>query len=291
MCSGLCTLTGRQTASGAFASEVLAGEGWYADENCCVTALVAFELLVAGNAGCNNRLLPQALDFIERCELPETRGRFRFYPPGQAAPLPGMQLGADLDDTALALTVLRLAGRRSPAQLAASLEDMRHYRTGWPGGREQQWVHAGVYRTWYHDPGWFNPVDACVNLNIATLLVAAEGPASAEAQVLFSAVREAVRLYGTGPAGIRGITPYYAHAAELFHAANRAAALGLPGAAAWAGELAHRIQNRYGPGIFLDTTIPICCNSHGQPLWYSVALQEARQLRLPAFSTSPLFQS
>lgn len=245
------------------------------DENCCVTALVLLEL-----ADCPAEAARRALDFLEQCEDPRQPGAFRFYPwSGDSPRLPIMRLDADADDTALALLALIKHGRRGADDARRALADViEPHRAHFLRGDEPPWVCTGAMRTWLIPRAAGNPVDCCVNANVAALYAAAGRTADAGFRAACDTVAAAVRATSAAPAYLRTVAPYYLHPLELLYAVRRAVAFGaspLAGtlealeAQPWAGD-------DRSSGWFRRR--PLCANAGGRPVWVAPPLQAARQL-------------
>lgn len=264
--------------------EVLGAQGDYGgfrsqvedvvDENCFVTSLILLELDDLPAEAAN-----RALDFVERCEDPRQRCAFRFYPKGGSSPrLKIPNLDPDADDTALALLALMKYRRRSIADARKALSLIESDAAHFLRGDEPIWVRKGAARTWLIPRADANPVDCCVNANVATLYAVAGLTAEPGFQAACETVGGAVRLTLASPAHLRTVAPFYLHPIELLYAVRRAVERGvflltdtlrLLEAQRWAADdHASGWQRRRA----------VCSNSGGRPMWVAPALQAARQL-------------
>ena len=278
----LAEILAAQSSWGAFPSRVHAGDQIRADENAFVTALV-LEILgevqaAAPRAGLAASLR-RGLDFLESCEDPERPGAFLFYPPELPAPRLAIDLVADADDTALALCLLQRHGRRAKDDLKHALDHvLEPHRAHFLRGDEPPWVRQGAARTWLDDPPRPNPVDACVNANVATLYAVASRSGHPAYGAAWATVDAGVRATG-GEAKFRHLlTPYYLHPLELLDAVRRAVRAGVAELEEAQGLLESRPWARSDRAA-ADLHRPICCNAHGRPVWTAPVLQKARRVR------------
>lgn len=207
-----------QSASGAFRSVVNHHGMAMEDENSFVTALIVYELLRLDDpAACG--AIARALNFLESCQAPSG---FHFYPPGNEPDWMGVRLPPDADDTALLARVLYETGRlnlNSVIQLAeATLEQHRQHYNPDPIA---SWVHAGCYRTWLSPKQRPNPIDCCVNANVAALLALIGKQDSSGYYAACATVTSGIEWAEGIDWRLAMLTPYYPHPAELFYAIER----------------------------------------------------------------------
>ena len=262
-----------QAQDGGFRSRV----GTEIDENCFVTSLVLLEL-----SNCPADAASRALDFIERCEDPRQPGAFRFYPwNGDSPRLRIMRLDDDADDTALAwLTLLKYGRRDAHAARQALARIIEPHRTHFLRGDEPPWVQLGAARTWLIDRAADNPVDCCVNANVAGLYAAVGSTTEPGFLAACETVARAVRSTSGSPPHLRVVAPFYRHPLELLYAVQRAVRVGaspLVGTLAEIKLLPWAAEDR-ASGWLRERGI--CCNAGGLPVWIAPALQAARQLSL-----------
>lgn len=274
----IAALIAAQRPSGAFGSSVGDGEARVEDETCFVTAQVALALSDLIDAGAPDRrglmaARERALDFLEICA--DAADRFSFYPPTATTPRLPIALTPDADDTALALLALRRGGRT--LQRTSLIEVFEPLRVDIRRRGDQAFVRAGCWRTWFDTPDQENPVDVIVNINILAVL-AVTGCLDDSAAAAAGMVNAACRATDGSTAFLRRLAPYYASAAELEIALDRAVILGVEAlrpaqvAIRRFGHLkADRIAQR-------PPDRALYCNAHGRPLWRAPALQYARRL-------------
>ena len=253
-----------QSTSGAFRSTVNHHGVTRVDENCFVTALIVYELLrLEDVAVCG--AINRALDFLESCRGPFA---FHFYPPGKEPDWMGAQLPPDADDTALLARILYETGRLSFDGVTQLVETaLEPHRQHYNSDPIASWIQAGCYRTWLSSKQRPNPVDCCVNANVAALLALIGRQDS-------SGYRAACATVVNGIAWAEGVdwrlamlTPYYPHASELFYAIERGMDAGIeefrkiPTPADWTG------------------TLPCASSLDGKTSWTSDELQALRNDR------------
>lgn len=276
MTDALAELLSEQTAHGAFPSWVESGDVVHRDATCFVTAQVALilqDLLATSpsQARALREARDRALTFVEACAAPELSGAFRFYPYDLDSPRLAIRLPPDGDDTALAWLALLRAGWRSKAEARAVLPSLfDRLRAAGSQRGDPPWLRRGAYRTWFDDLG--GPPDVCVNANILAALAEAGCPAVPEPA---AAITAACATLEPSNLTLRALAPFYADAAEVAIALERAVSAGARDLAPaamrtadlnWRDRLAGRPANR-----------PLYCNAHGRPLWRSPSLQQARR--------------
>ncbi|MEO1625237.1 MAG: hypothetical protein AAFV25_08755 [Bacteroidota bacterium] len=271
----------QQSSFGAFPSLVTVSDGELRDENCFVTSLVLWHLLQWGtewHTPAYEECVCKALDFVAACEDPEMEGAFRYYPYTIDSPSLDIPLHNDLDDSSLALLVLWLGGRRNKEDIRAVLPTVfeRHCKH-WVSEKDPSWIAPGAAMTWINGRSHQNPVDACVNANVAALYAAMGLRDSPLYLSATESLRCLLRHWGDPALRWRQVAPYYAHPLELLYAMKRAVAAGadelnelVARMTSWGWAQTDR-QNQWSP------TRPICCNDHGRPLWYAPILQKVRK--------------
>ena len=263
-----------QSPSGAFRSRVESEGAVTPDENAFVTSCVVLEL--ADRLPADS--LDRALRFLESCEDRRLACAYRFYPEhpsGPALAIPG--LVPDADDTVLALLALATRGRADVTRVDHCLaEVLEPNRVFFRADDEDGWVAPGAFRTWLNRRARGNPVDACVNANVAALYAwrgLADSPACRAA---CAAVERGVRR-GVGREGtVRLIMPFYAHPLEILYAVRRAVEFGATSLSAILGWLSRQPWAAHDEANVWPRDRPICCNSHGRPIWTAPSLQAAR---------------
>jgi hypothetical protein len=220
-----------QSPNGAFRSTVTHHGKAVPDENGFVTALILCELLHPGRqtyvppSAAEALACERALDFLERCRGPVG---FHFYPPGEEPEWMGVHLSGDADDTALMARILFEAERLTLSEVTRLADTaLEPYRQHYNPDPILAWIHPGCYRTWLNHKQRPNPVDCCVNANVAALL-AAIGQKDSPG---FCAARDTVIAGIRWAAGVDWrfelLTPYYPHPAELFRAVDRGVQVGI----------------------------------------------------------------
>ena len=250
-----------QAASGAFKSRM----DDCADENCFVTASAALLL----NLKTQKAELEAALDFVEACESPDLPGAFVFYPPHLTA-APISNLPPDADDTALAWLALLRCGRRNTYQAREAFRRVFNMaQCYFVPSTASPWIRKGAVKTWLIPNGSDNPIDLIVNINVAALAKAIGLEDHPIARGAHASLLAATKYNPNSFA--RRIAPYYADISELWFAIQRATSLGetcMAPALEWAASTLHE-------RAFAQDK-PLYCNSHGRPVWRSIALQQLR---------------
>lgn len=259
-----------QAPSGAFRSIVRHYGDVFPDENGFVTALTVRELDRLSYPG-TGAAVERALDFLESCR--GAAGAFHFYPPGLEPEWMGRRLAADADDTALFATTLLAHGRLDLAEadrlIAEVLDPFRvHYRPE----SEPVWVRPGCYRTWLDPKVRPNPVDCCVNVNVAAFLAVSSHAGHPGYEAAVRTVMAGLCWAGAVEWQARSLVPWYPHPAELLHALTRAVAAG---ADELAGPLAECAAQPWA-AAGLPAERPVCGSLAGKTLWFCPALQALR---------------
>ncbi|QTO22394.1 hypothetical protein [Burkholderia seminalis] len=268
----LDALLSAQAPGGAFPSRVTVGDRRYADENVFVTALI-LDALARLPAGTADRAIARGLDFLESCASLTCPGAFHFYPPGRMPSWLGVDLSADADDTALALTLLARFGRRTAAEACDALERVLHpWRLHYRPESADPWIAQGACRTWLDRRAAPNPVDACVNANVATALTSLGGAGHAACRAARDTVLDAIAFVAENPAHRARLTAFYPDLWELVHALRRGARHGVAGFARAAAQLAGML----GPHAGAQATV--CSSTDMRWRWTAPLLQTARTL-------------
>jgi hypothetical protein len=260
-----------ETRSGAFASFAHLPDGPVADDNAFATVLVLDLLAGVDHDAEISRLRRRAAGFLLRCR--RTSGGFGFYP---ADAHPGWireSLPADADDTALVAVALFRAGvwRRDDLEREVRVTLGRYRLQRQPHGAP--WFRAGVYPTWLDAARIRNPIDVCVNLNVAVLIQeSGVGPDHGCGEIL-DMVDAALDWAGASTELARAITPYYPHPAELGHALGRAVKAGVSGAD---GLLARYLAQAWSRREDAASA-PICSSAGAGVVWTSPVLQAVRR--------------
>ncbi|WP_323121242.1 hypothetical protein [Burkholderia alba] len=277
--SALDAVLAEQMPSGAFVSFVALPNGPVADENGFVTALVIHELSRLPATPALDAARARALDFLARCERPDRRGAFAFYPlDGQPDWMP-IPLLPDADDTALMTLALVDGGRWPAARLTqAARQVLEPFRLRWLAGNPRPWYREGVYQTWIDELCFPNPVDLCVNINIASLLHRSGLDHESGLTAIVDMTLAAFAWAGDSPQRAFLLTPYYPHPAELAHAVERAIDHGVTGLL----PCRRPLRTLLGPPDDWPRDPPVCGSDDGRIVWRAPALQQARRLRRAA---------
>jgi hypothetical protein len=263
-------LLASETCSGAFASFAHLPGGPVEDDNAFATVLVLDLLAGARRDPEIERLCERAIAFLLRCR--RASGAFGFYPCGAQPAWIGEGLAADADDTALISVALFHAGvlRREELERQVRVTLARYRLQRQPQGAP--WFRAGVYPTWLDAARLRNPIDLCVNVNVAVLIhESGVGPEHGYGGIL-AMVGAGLDWAGAGAARARAITPYYPHPAELGHALGRAVQAGVSGACGLLERcLAQPWSRREEAG-----NAPICSSLGAGVVWTSPLLQAVR---------------
>lgn len=265
----LPSLIAEQRSDGLFRSRIERGGLQADDANCFVTAMVLRELRHYEARGSWHEA---ALDALELGAAEAPAGAYGFWPhalrPAWAAAVP-----ADTDDTALVLTELyrhrRLsredALRRAVRTIIPCRVDPREVET------RPAWITPGCFKTWIvlDRPERANPVDCCVNANVAALfaiLGARHMPGFAEA---VSAIEAGLAWAGRDARRLDALTPFYPAPRWLLAALDHAVECGaeeLRPAARWLGGLA--------PGLLAGRP-GLCRDAWGKTIWHAPAFDLA----------------
>jgi hypothetical protein len=271
-----------QTPAGAFATEIVARDMKWPDENGFTTALVLRALHGMPRDAALEAVCSRALDFVERCASPRVPGAFGFWP-ADTRPAWARGVPEDLDDTAVMTIELARSGRLSRQDvlrtackvlLANRIDTIKE-------PVRPPWIVPGAFRTWIsQDRGVPNIVDCCVNANAVALMAYAEAshlPGFGEA---IETIARGIQWAGRCPSRLRSLTPFYATPFELLEALAHAVACG---ASRLRGSL-ERLRAAIGPrDPAADTRI--CSSAYGETVWRCPAVLVARAWRLTASVT------
>jgi hypothetical protein len=263
-----------QSDDGAFRSFVTWRGRVLEDGNGCITALVVRAIGHGRQPARLHDARARALDYLERCERSTAPGMFGFWPESDR-PAWAPHLPADADDTSLIALELFRAGRRSLDWLRQeALLTLLRFRV-LEGEEEPVWVRPGVFRTWLAH-GRPNPVDCVVNVNVATLLAVAGLTHLAAYRAIVSMMGAALET-ANGPAGMAGLSPFYAHPIELRWALTHAVASG-------ANDLQPSLDRVRLTGVGVtgpSVDAPVCCSAYGLRSWSAPLLQLVRRAAPP----------
>lgn len=261
-----------QGESGAFPAIAHPPDGPVPDENAFVTALVVDLLMNLASNPEVAHAIERGLDFLLRCERPGRPGAFSFYPPHAHPTWIGEALPADADDTALISLAHFRAGRWQRSDLRRQVRHVlgRYRVERQPAGAP--WFRSGVYPTWLDASRLPNPIDVCVNLNIAVLIAESKaGPPHGHGGIM-EMVAAALDWVGDSPERAMAIMPYYPHPAELGYALERAAAAGIREAAS----LLERFRAQTWGRSEDPVNTPICSSLGTRVVWTSPVLKAVR---------------
>lgn len=267
--NALDSLLATQSESGAFASVVRRRDESFIDANAFVTALAIDALCTATAAGpttgTSGRAVERALDFLMTCRNPG--GGFSFYPPNGEPAWLGARLAPDADDTALCTATLVRHGRLPESEVVHVLEHVLAPHRVQPGEASRfAWVRPGASRTWLDERAWPNPVDLCVNANVAALFrISPQRGAAYEAS--WRTVALGAEWAARDATFLPYLTPFYPSRSELAYALQRAVACGVD-------ELTPAMR-QLGPAD-ADERTPLCSSNGGGTVWLAPALQRLR---------------
>lgn len=267
----LSRVLGAQTKSGAFPSIAQLPGGPVVDENAFVTALVLDILSHDKSSPEIAAACRRGVDFLLRCESPGLPGAFSFYPVNGQPDWIQELLPPDADDTALCALALYSAGYWPQDKLRHVVwEVLSHHRLQQkPDGAP--WFQAGVYPTWLDSRRQRNPIDICVNINVATLMRKSTVDKTYY-QGIMDLAEAALKWAGADRERLQKIMPFYPHVAELGFAIQRALSAGVSGAEGlW--ELFNKLPAEICES---DVDTPVCCSIGTGVVWVSPALQMAR---------------
>jgi len=263
-----------QLPSGAFPSIACLPNGDVIDENSFTTALVIDILSDFNTLPQISKACKKGSDFLLKCENPKGSGMFGFYPANLQPKWINEFLPPDTDDTALCSLALFHNGYWNRDQLKHQVINVlkRYQLRDKPVGME--WFKAGVYPTWLDRKRMHNPIDVCVNINVATLIKEAQ-IIDYNVDIIFDMVNSAIDWGRKNPSRIQEITPFYPNPIELYYSLQRAKNAGLSEASIPITNL-KLLQWKFTS--YYNT--PICSSIGNGIIWKSPILQSARQLKL-----------
>jgi hypothetical protein len=263
-----------QLPSGAFPSIASLTDENFVDENSFTTALV---ISILSDFNTNSQVYnacKRGIDYLLSCENPKNSGMFGFYPVNLQPKWIKEFLPPDTDDTALCSLALFYNGYWNRNQLKHQINNvLKPYQLSQkvPG---MEWFRVGVYPTWLDRKRMNNPIDICVNINVATLIKEAQ-IANDNADKIFEMVNSAFNWVGNDYGRMQQITPFYPNPLELYYSLQRAKEAGL-------SEASKALLNMkllpWERSSSLNT--PICCSIGSGVIWKSPILQHARRLMI-----------
>jgi hypothetical protein len=246
------------------------------DRNGFVTALVLRSLRHTPRSPSWRSLAARALTWLERCRSSSLAGAFCFWPetarPSWAAAVP-----PDADDTAVITTELLRHGRlgRAAALRTACRVLVPHRVAGLDRGGRPAWVAPGSFLTWLAPanpgaPRVANPVDCCVNANVAALLAFLDATHLPGYDAAVATVRQGLEWAGEDPVRRSALTPFYPDARSLAEALEHAVESGTePLREAWQhASTLPPPPTAEPPGCFRS--------AYGGTVWYATALDLVR---------------
>lgn len=216
------------------------------------------------------------LEFLELCEAPNRPGAFAFWPvenrPHWARGIP-----PDADDTALCLSLLYRAGRRSRTDAIRQAATVLLPHRQPPDPFAPRWIATGAFRTWLaSDRDRPNAVDCAVNANVLALFAALDMRAVPGTKAALRTIVDGVTWAGRDPARLHALTPFYPEPRELVLALERAANAGVTELRAPLAALRRFITGLPGPNAVL------CAGAYLNHGWRSPALHTLRTARTPS---------
>lgn len=263
MAALVARLRAEQRGDGLFRALVERDGALQEDANLFVTAMVLRESRHCETGADWRR---SALDALAREAAVRSDGACGFWPaalrPAWAASVP-----ADADDTALILTELFRYGRLSrAAALRCAVLALLPCRVE-AGGEAAipPWIGPGCFRTWIGQAGSVraNPVDCCVNANVAALfalLGAKHLPGYAEAVL---AIEAGLAWAGSDARRLDALTPFYPAPRLLLSALDHAIECGADELCAAAKRL------RVLPPALLAGRPGLCRDAWGKCTWHA----------------------
>jgi hypothetical protein len=260
-----------QTESGAFPSFARLPRGPVEDENAFVTALVVDLLCKAEIDPEIAAAIERGCRFISTCENPHRPGAFAFYPRGRHPGWLGETLPDDADDTALCGLALLHAGYLRPRDLLRTFHQvLEPYRIN-ERPRGPGWFRRSVFPTWLDTRRMRNPIDVCLNLNVAVMTHEA-GLAPRYRVGIMEMIDASLDAVADHPDDLGVIMPFYPSPWELGYALKRAEQAGVGEARRLLEKFATlRLANREN-----NADRPICCSLGAGVAWLSPVLACAR---------------
>lgn len=263
-----------QLPSGAFPSIACLSNKNFIDENSFTTALV-ISILSHFNADPQiHNTCKKGIDYLLSCENPKNSGMFGFYPVNLQPKWINEFLPPDTDDTALCSLALFYNGYWERNQLTHQINKvLKPYQLKQkaPG---MEWFQVGAYPTWLDRKRINNPIDICVNINVATLIKESQIE-NHNTDKIFEMVNSAFNWVGNDHKKMQQITPFYPDPLELYYSLQRAEEAGL-------SEASKALLNMkilpWSMSSSLNT--PICGSIGSEVIWKSPILQMTRQLKV-----------
>lgn len=262
-----------QLPSGAFPSIACFSNENFADENSFTTALVISILSEFNSDPQIHNACKKGIDYLLSCENPKGSGMFGFYPVNLQPKWINEFLPPDTDDTVLCSLALFYNGYWERDQLKHQITkvlepyQLKQKATG------MEWFKVGVYPTWLDRKRMNNPIDICVNINVATLIKEAQ-LVNYNTNEIFEMVNSAFNWVENDPKRMQQITPFYPDPLELYYSLQRAEKAGLL-------EASKALENMkllpWKMNSSFDT--PICCSIGSGVIWKSPMLQSVRYLK------------
>jgi hypothetical protein len=266
-------LAAHQTSKGAFKSHIVFKGREEEDSNGCITALTlrALRRTLAPNAVPGVRGL--ALDFLEQCESSRWQGAFGFWPERER-PRWAQRVPPDFDDTAIINLELLLAGRRTREETQRVVYELLvpRLRTD-VRDLDPPWIHSLVFPTWLTDDSHrANPVDCCINANVAALMAATGLTHLPGYRECFAMIAAGLEWAGNSWRRLSSLTPYYPRPRELLLALENVS---------YAAKEIHPCSEKLrsllsGLQEPLQHREAVCSRVYGGVYWRSPALELAR---------------
>ncbi len=268
-----------QTPSGAFTSFVTLSNGkTVMDENGFVTAKVLRCLKAAEPTLRLQQARQKALDFLQRCEVPDKPGAFSFWPnDGHPHWMGEDRLPPDIDDTSVISVELYQHGRIDKICLHhIAVNNINAYRLESVNKTRYPWKHSGCFNTWMDHNYQPNPVDCIVNINALILL---ELTGVTNGLPYFSSkntIKDGLDWACDSLKRLLSLTPYYPNPTELYFALKNADDQGLTVLDASFSAFSQLWQETIISHYQADT--PVYCREDGVIIWTAPVLFKARQL-------------
>ncbi|RWW91704.1 hypothetical protein EPI11_18210 [Flavobacterium cerinum] len=262
-----------QLPSGAFPSIAYVSEENFVDENSFTTALVISILSEFNEDTQIHNACKRGVDYLLNCENPKGSGMFGFYPVNLQPKWIPEFLPPDTDDTALCSLALFHNGYWKRDQLKHQINKvLKPYQLN-QRVSGMEWFKVGMYPTWLDRKRMNNPIDICVNINVATLIKEAQ-IINQNTDKIFEMVSCSFNWVGNDQKRMQQIMPFYPDPIELYYSLQRAREAGLSEANKALIDmklLPWRMSSNFNT--------PICCSIGGGVIWKSPILQKARHLK------------
>jgi hypothetical protein len=274
MSAGVIRLAALQAEDGSFPSEIIGPGGTWQDRNGFTTARVLRALRDLPRDATLDRLRSRALAFVARCRSQTVPGAFGFWPE-DIRPTWASRVPADVDDTAIMTRELMRHGKLSQRDAMRTVYTvlLRYRFVARSDELRPPWIANGAFLTWIGPPGKPNPVDCCVNANVAALMGLVRATHMPGYQEAVRTILDGLDWAGLNPARLRSLTPFYPSIDDLHEAVEHAVESG-------ADALAPALTRLRGMVSHSDRTNLGCCSSaYGGTVWRCPALVEAQILR------------